>query len=198
MGSHGTFQQHEFQDRCCREMSSCELLLLPQAVYTRCCSNQTEGTAYLLYLLRDFCWIMHSCSQHVYNESILALFWVSRVTLSRMYMSGRVESSSQCISTWSYTYKAQTRRCYLLGDVHAGSMLGQLTYNHHIPLPIRAVSWSCTGFNNKDNALLRSHSQQAHHNACRQLLQLAVHQTYIYVWQSSITSVCLGPQGQWS
>ena len=56
-----------------------------------------------------------------------------------------------------------------------------LLYNHHIPLSTRVVSWSCTGFNNKDNAFLRSHSHQAHHNACRQLPQLAVHQTYIYV-----------------
>jgi len=84
---------------------------------------------------------MHSCSQHVYNESILALPIISgEVTLSRMYMSGRVESSSQCISTSPGLHnKTQSTWCYLVGDVHTGSMLDQLTYNPHIPLPIRAV-----------------------------------------------------------
>ena len=50
-----------------------------------------------------------------------------------MYMSGRVESSSQYISTWSYTHKAQSTWCYLIGDVHTGSMLDQLPYSPHTP-----------------------------------------------------------------
>ena len=37
-----------------------------------------------------------------------------------------VQSSSQCISTWSYTHTAQSMWCYLVGDVHIGSMLDQL------------------------------------------------------------------------
>jgi len=39
---------------------------------------------------------LHSCSQHVYNESILAgcTTILSKVTLPCMYISGRVQSSS--------------------------------------------------------------------------------------------------------
>jgi len=75
----------------------------------------------------------HSCSQHVYNESILALSRVSRVTLSHMYMSGRVESSSQCIRSYLELHKTQS--ILLVMFTLAPCWISFLTAPMHTPFP---------------------------------------------------------------